>query len=51
MDVSKLIAKAPPRKTAAFWAIVDANRAPKESELSDAIDKAGNPDALYSLLD
>jgi hypothetical protein len=36
--------KAPPPKTAAFWSIVDANRAPEEGELADVIDALGNPD-------
>ena len=30
----------------AFWAIVDANRAPEEGELADVLDKLGNPDAV-----
>ena len=38
-------AKAPPPKTSAFWAIVDASRAPEEAELADALDRLGNPDA------
>jgi hypothetical protein len=29
-----------------FWAIVDANRAPEEAELADALDKLGWPDVL-----
>jgi len=45
-DLSNFNAKAPPPKTAAFWAIVDASRAPEEPELADAIDKLDNPDAL-----
>jgi hypothetical protein len=39
-------AKAPPLKTAAFWAIVDANRAPEDAELADVLDRLGNPDAV-----
>src|SRR6185312_11986610 len=31
-------AKAPPPKTAAFWAIVNANRSPEDAELADALD-------------
>lgn len=46
LDISSFDAKEPPPKTAAFWEIVDANSAPEESELSDIIDKLGNPDAL-----
>jgi Family of unknown function (DUF5906) len=36
--------KAPPPKTAAFWTIVDANRAPEDAELADVLDKLGTPD-------
>jgi hypothetical protein len=45
-DISKFDAKAPPPKTAAFWAIVDANRAPEEPELADVLDQLGNPAAV-----
>jgi hypothetical protein len=38
-DISCYDAKRPPNKTAAFWAIVDANAAPEEGELADIIDK------------
>jgi hypothetical protein len=44
-DLSAFDAKAPPPKTAAFWDIVDANRAPEDAELADLIDVMGNPDA------
>jgi hypothetical protein len=44
-DISKFDPKAPPPKTKAFWDIVDANRAPEDIELADAIDKIGNPRA------
>ena len=37
--ISGFDAKAPPKKTAAFWAIVDANAAPEEGELADALDR------------
>ena len=30
-----------PPKTPAFWAIVDANRAPEDAELADALDALG----------
>ena len=33
-------------KTAAFWAIVDANRAPEDAELADVLDKIERPDAV-----
>jgi hypothetical protein len=45
-DISKFNPKAPPKKTPAFWAIVDANRAPEESELADILDELENPRAL-----
>lgn len=38
VDLSSFDAKAPPPKTAAFWAIVDANRAPEDAELADALE-------------
>ena len=44
-DISKFDAKAPPPKTAAFWAIVDANRAPEDAELADVLDALKNPRA------
>jgi hypothetical protein len=37
-DLSGFNPKAAPQKTAAFWAIVDANRSEEEGELSDALD-------------
>ena len=46
LDISGFDPKAPPPKTPAFWAIVDANRAPEEAELADVLDKLGRPDAL-----
>ena len=46
LDISGFDPKAPPAKTPAFWAIVDANRAPEEAELADALDKLGWPDVL-----
>jgi hypothetical protein len=45
-DLSQFDPKAPPPKTPAFWAIVDANRAPEEAELTDLIEQLGNPAAL-----
>lgn len=38
VDISDFDPKAPPPKTPAFWAIVDANRAGEESELADVIE-------------
>jgi hypothetical protein len=45
-DISKFDAKAPPKKTPAFWMVVSMNRPAEESELMDVIDALGNPDAL-----
>ena len=38
-DLSDFNPKAPPTKTAAFWAIVDANRPPEDAELADVLDE------------
>jgi hypothetical protein len=38
LNISTFNPKAPPPKTAAFWAIVDAGRAPEDAELADALD-------------
>ena len=46
LDLSGFNPKAPPPKTGAFWAIVDANRAPEDAELADVLDKLGRPDAV-----
>jgi hypothetical protein len=46
LDLSDFNPKAPPPKTAAFFEIVNANRAPEEAELADAIDLLGNPNAI-----
>jgi hypothetical protein len=46
LDLADFNPKAPPSKTTAFWEIVEANRAPENSELADAIDKLNNPDAV-----
>ena len=46
VDLSHFNPKAPPRKTEAFWAIVDAGRAPEDAELADVLDALGNPDAV-----
>jgi len=44
LDISGFDPKAPPRKTPAFWAIVDANRAPEDAELADVIEKIEEAD-------
>jgi hypothetical protein len=46
VDLSQFDPKAPPPKTEAFWSIVDANRAPEDGELADAIDALGDPPAV-----
>ncbi len=46
LDLSDFDPKAPPPKTEAFWAIVDVNRPPEDSELADIIDALGNPTAI-----
>jgi hypothetical protein len=46
LDIDDFDPKAPPPKTPAFWAIVDAARHPEEAELADAIDALGGPDAV-----
>jgi Family of unknown function (DUF5906) len=45
LDISSFDAKAPPPKTAAFWDIANASRAPEDAELADVLDQLGNPDA------
>jgi hypothetical protein len=37
-DLSSFDPKAPPTKTSAFWEIVNANRAPEDTELADVLD-------------
>jgi hypothetical protein len=44
-DLAGFDPKAPPPKTPAFWAIVDANRAPEDAELADVLDDLSRPDA------
>jgi hypothetical protein len=46
LDLSNFDPKAPPPKTEAFWAIVDASRAPEDAELQDVLDSMGNPGAV-----
>jgi hypothetical protein len=46
MDVSGFDPKAPPPKTPAFWAVVQANEAPESGELRDVIDELGRPPAI-----
>jgi hypothetical protein len=46
LDLTGFNAKAPPSKTPAFWAIVDANRPGEEAEIMDALDMLNNPPAI-----
>jgi hypothetical protein len=46
LDLSGWDPKVPPPKTEAFWDIVDANRAPEDSQLADILDEMGNPRAV-----
>lgn len=46
LDLSAFDPKAPPPKTPAFWAIVQAGEAPESGELRDVIDELGKPAAL-----
>ena len=41
LDLSDFDPKAPPPTTPAFWCIVDANRAPENADLADALDEIG----------
>jgi hypothetical protein len=46
LDIAEFDPKAPPPKTPAFWAIVDAGRSPEDAELADVIDRMGAPEAF-----
>ena len=46
LDISDFNPKAPPPKTEAFWAIVDANRSPDDAGLADALDLLNRPNAV-----
>jgi Family of unknown function (DUF5906) len=46
LDLSAFDPKAPPKKTLAFWSIVDASRAPEDAELADVLEELGNPNAV-----
>jgi hypothetical protein len=46
LNLSNFDPKAAPPKTATFWAIVDASRAPEDADLADVFDQLGNPDAV-----
>jgi hypothetical protein len=42
LDPAEFDPKAQPPKTAAFWDIVDANRAPEDAEVADALEALKN---------
>jgi hypothetical protein len=46
IDLSGFDPKAPPPKTQAFWEIVNANRAPEDTELQDVLDQLGRLDVV-----
>jgi hypothetical protein len=46
LDLSDFNPKAPPAQTPAFWQIVDASRAPEDSEMADVLDQLRNPAAV-----
>jgi Family of unknown function (DUF5906) len=48
LDLGTFNPKAPPQKTEAFWAIVNAGRNPEDAELADCLDHLNNPDATTS---
>jgi hypothetical protein len=43
LDLTGFDPKAPPPKTSAFWAIVDATRAPEDAELADLLERISSP--------
>lgn len=46
LDLSGFDPKAPPPKTPAFWRVVDAGRAPEDSDLADALEALKSPPAV-----
>lgn len=46
LDISKFDAKAPPKKTDAFYTMVDAGTPEKTDDIADALDAVGQPDAV-----
>ena len=46
LDLSAFDPKEPPRKTEAFWMIVNAHRAPEDAELTDVLEHLRHPDAV-----
>ena len=46
LDLSDFDPKAPPPKTEAFYAVVDASRTPEDADMADVLDALGNPKTL-----
>ena len=46
LDLANFDPKAPPRKTPAFWDIVNAGSAPEDADLADVLSAMGSPNAL-----
>jgi Family of unknown function (DUF5906)/RepB DNA-primase from phage plasmid len=46
LDLADFDPTAPPLKTDAFWAVVDAGAAPEDSEFADVLDMIDRPDAV-----
>jgi hypothetical protein len=46
LDLSGFDAKAPPPKTDAFWAMVNAEQSEQEQDLADLVEALGSPDAF-----
>jgi len=46
LDISAFNAKATPTKTPAFWEIVQSARSPESTDVEDALDALGRPDAV-----
>jgi hypothetical protein len=46
VDISRFNPKAPPPQTDAWHTVVNAQRAPEDSELADALEMLGNPDVI-----
>ena len=46
LDLGRFDPKAPPRKTPAFWQMVDAGRSTEDADMADTIEKLGTPAAL-----
>jgi hypothetical protein len=46
LDLSDFDPKAPPPKTAVFWEMVAAGRAPEDAEIADVLDELSNPAAI-----